>query len=81
VTFIARLLSRRPQLSKLRRNAGSSKLPAMKGAEAADARHTRRFAVYEIVLFATCIIFLGLGPYPYPAGGHAPAGAVVKAAA
>jgi cyanate permease len=43
--------------------------------------YTPIFAVYEIMLFATCIVFLRLGPYPYPAGGHAPAGATEKAMA
>lgn len=43
--------------------------------------YTPIFAVYEIMLFATIVIFLRLGPYPYPAGGQAPAGAAVKSAA
>lgn len=28
------------------------------------------FVVYEIMLFITCVIFLRLGPYPYPAARH-----------
>ena len=32
--------------------------------------YTPIFAVYEIMLFVTCLIFLRLGPYPYPAGNH-----------
>jgi MFS family permease len=28
------------------------------------------FVVYEMMLFITCLIFLRLGPYPYPAGEH-----------
>jgi hypothetical protein len=43
--------------------------------------YTPIFIVYEIMLFVTCVIFLRLGPYPYPAGGHAPAGAAMRAAA
>ena len=43
--------------------------------------YTPIFVVYEIMLLVTCVIFLRLGPYPYPAGGHAPAGAAAKAAA
>jgi MFS family permease len=43
--------------------------------------YTPIFAVYEIMLFATCIIFVRLGPYPYPASGHAADGAAIKAAA
>jgi hypothetical protein len=38
------------------------------------------FGVYEIMLFITCIIFFCLGPYPYPAEGHAPAAAAPLAA-
>jgi MFS family permease len=38
------------------------------------------FGVYEVMLFVTCIIFLCLGPYPYPAERHAPAGAAPQAA-
>jgi len=33
--------------------------------------YTPIFAVYEIMLFVTCVIFLRLGPYPYPAGERA----------
>lgn len=33
--------------------------------------YTPIFAVYEIMLFITCVIFLRLGPYPYPAGERA----------
>ena len=43
--------------------------------------YTPIFVVYEIMLLVTCVIFLRLGPYPYPAGGHASAGAVMRAAA
>jgi len=43
--------------------------------------YTPIFVVYEIMLFITCVIFLRLGPYPYPAGDHAPSGAAIKAAA
>jgi MFS family permease len=43
--------------------------------------YTPIFIGYEIMLFATCVIFLRLGPYPYPAGDHAPQGAALKAAA
>jgi MFS family permease len=43
--------------------------------------YTPIFAVYEIMLFITCLIFLRLGPYPYPAGSHQPTGAAVKVAA
>jgi len=32
--------------------------------------YTPIFAVYEIMLFVTCVIFLRLGPYPYPAEEH-----------
>jgi MFS family permease len=39
--------------------------------------YTPIFAVYEIMLFVTCVIFLRLGPYLYPAGGH---GAMQRAA-
>ncbi|HTW54175.1 MAG TPA: MFS transporter [Stellaceae bacterium] len=42
--------------------------------------YTPIFAVYEIMLFVTCVIFLRLGPYPYPAGTHGPAQAVAAAA-
>lgn len=30
------------------------------------------FGVYEVMLFITCVIFLCLGPYPYPAESHRP---------
>jgi MFS family permease len=43
--------------------------------------YTPIFLVYEIMLIVTCVIFLRLGPYPYPAGDHAPSGAAMKAAA
>jgi MFS family permease len=43
--------------------------------------YTPIFAVYEIMLLVTCVIFLRLGPYPYPASDHAAPGAAVKAAA
>jgi len=43
--------------------------------------YTPIFVVYEIMLFVTCVIFLRLGPYPYPAGSHAPGGAAIKATA
>ena len=43
--------------------------------------YTPIFVVYEIMLLVTCVIFLRLGPYPYPAGDHAPSGAAMKAAA
>jgi len=43
--------------------------------------YTPIFVVYEIMLLVTCVIFLRLGPYPYPAGGHPPSGAAVKVAA
>ena len=43
--------------------------------------YTPIFVVYEIMLFVTCVIFLRLGPYPYPAGGDRPAGAAIKATA
>jgi MFS family permease len=43
--------------------------------------YTPIFVVYEIMLLVTCVIFLRLKPYPYPAGGHASAGAVMRAAA
>ena len=36
--------------------------------------YTPIFVVYEIMLFITCVIFVRLGPYPYPAGRHAAAG-------
>lgn len=43
--------------------------------------YTPIFVVYEIMLLVTCVIFLRLGPYPYPAGDHSPSGAAIKAAA
>ena len=43
--------------------------------------YTPIFAVYEIMLFVTCVIFLRLGPYPYPAGGHGAMQAAAPAAA
>jgi MFS family permease len=43
--------------------------------------YTPIFAVYEIMLLVTCVIFLRLGPYPYPAGGHGPVQAAAPAAA
>jgi len=43
--------------------------------------YTPIFVVYEIMLLVTCVIFLRLGPYPYPAGDHRSAGAAIKAAA
>jgi hypothetical protein len=43
--------------------------------------YTPIFGVYEIMLFITCLIFLRLGPYPYPAATHAAPVAAVKAAA
>lgn len=43
--------------------------------------YTPIFAVYEIMLLITCVIFLRLGPYPYPAEDHAPSGAAARAAA
>jgi len=43
--------------------------------------YTPIFAVYEIMLFVTCLIFLRLGPYPYPAGGYGPVQAAAPAAA
>jgi hypothetical protein len=43
--------------------------------------YTPIFAVYVIMLLVTCVIFLRLGPYPYPAGRHAVAGAPATAPA
>lgn len=43
--------------------------------------YTPIFVVYEIMLLITCVIFLRLGPYPYPASDHAPSGTAIKAAA
>jgi MFS family permease len=43
--------------------------------------YTPIFAVYEIMLLVTCMIFLRLGPYPYPAGGHGRVEAAAPAAA
>ncbi|HZT87940.1 MAG TPA: MFS transporter [Stellaceae bacterium] len=56
--------------------------PALSGASF-DRFHsyTPIFLVYELMLAATCVIFLCLGPYPYPARERAPAGAAVKAPA
>ncbi len=55
--------------------------PALSGASF-DRFHsyTPIFAVYEVMLAITCIIFLRLGPYPYPAGRHAPAAAAAQTA-
>ncbi|MGA8400646.1 MAG: MFS transporter [Stellaceae bacterium] len=43
--------------------------------------YTPIFVVYEIMLLVTCVIFLRLGPYPYPAGEHADSSAAIKATA
>ena len=43
--------------------------------------YTPIFIVYEIMLLVTCVIFLRLGPYLYPAGDRASSGAAIKAAA
>jgi MFS family permease len=43
--------------------------------------YTPIFVVYEIMLFVTCLIFLRLGPYPYPAGRQMPVAAAASAAA
>ncbi|HEU0217829.1 MAG TPA: MFS transporter [Stellaceae bacterium] len=43
--------------------------------------YTPIFVLYVIMLFVTCVIFLRLGPYPYPAGRHAAAGAPATAPA
>jgi MFS family permease len=40
--------------------------------------YTPIFMVYEIMLAASCAIFLRLGPYPYPAEAEAPRGAGQK---
>src|SRR5581483_6527010 len=55
--------------------------PALSGASF-DRFHsyTPIFAVYEVMLAITCLIFLRLGPYPYPAGRHAPAAAAAQTA-
>jgi MFS family permease len=41
--------------------------------------YTPIFAVYEIMLLVTCVIFVRLGPYPYPAGHGAPAASAMRA--
>ncbi len=43
--------------------------------------YTPVFLVYEIMLLVTCAIFVRLGPYPHPAGDHAPSAAATKAPA
>jgi MFS family permease len=43
--------------------------------------YTPIFVVYEIMLFVTCLIFLRLGPYPYPAGERVTAATPLNAAA
>src|SRR5262249_10299624 len=49
--------------------------PALSGASFDLFRsYTPIFAVYEIMLAITCVVFLRLGPYPYPAEGAALSG-------
>ncbi len=40
--------------------------------------YTPIFLIYEIMLLITCVIFLRLGPYPYPPGTHVVAGEPAK---
>jgi cyanate permease len=43
--------------------------------------YTPVFAIFEVMLAISCLIFLRLGPYPYPAREPAPTGGPLKAAA
>jgi MFS family permease len=56
--------------------------PALSGASF-DRFHsyTPAFAIFWIMLAVSCLIFLRLGPYPFPASGQAPSGATQRAAA
>jgi hypothetical protein len=40
--------------------------------------YTAAFVVFEIMLAVSCLIFLRLGPYPFPALAQAPSGHVEK---
>jgi MFS family permease len=53
--------------------------PALSGASF-DRFHSYlpAFAIFEVMLAVSCLIFLRLGPYPFPALGHASSGAAEK---
>src|SRR5579862_1223835 len=43
--------------------------------------YTPIFLVYEVLLVVTCALFIGLGPYPYPAPRHEPVSGEAEATA